>query len=70
VPLFKSCQKSFLNQLTEKIKLRIYAPGDAVVTVGEEGDEMFVLNRVRAEPLQLLALARVLGNLGLAGHRF
>jgi CRP-like cAMP-binding protein len=45
VPLFKSCNKAFLNQLTEKIKLRIYAPGDAVVTVGEEGDEMFVLNK-------------------------
>ncbi|EDQ84691.1 uncharacterized protein MONBRDRAFT_30002 [Monosiga brevicollis MX1] len=45
VPLFKSLDKSFLNQLTEKIKLRIYAPGDLVVAVGEEGDEMFILNR-------------------------
>ena len=30
VPLFKACDKAFLNQLTEKIKLRIYAPEDMV----------------------------------------
>lgn len=45
VPLFKNCDQSFLNLLTEKVKLRIYAPGDAVMLIGEEGDEMFFLNR-------------------------
>lgn len=47
VPVFSDCETDFLNALTEKVNLRIYAPGDSVVRFGECGDEMFFLNRVR-----------------------
>lgn len=59
VPVFSDCEEDFLNALTEKVNLRIYAPGDAIVRYGEAGDEMFFLNRVR----------QTLRKTGSCGHR-
>eukprot|EP00045_Choanoeca_perplexa_P018055 m.276454 g.276454 ORF g.276454 m.276454 type:complete len:831 (-) comp17698_c0_seq2:8158-10650(-) len=45
VTLFRDCDAGFLNDLADRLKPRIYAPGDYVVQVDEKGDEMFFLNR-------------------------
>eukprot|EP01147_Barroeca_monosierra_P008915 gene8915-1258_t len=51
VPLFKDCDVSFLNELADCIKPRIYAPGDVIFAAGEHTDEIYILNRgeVRAQ---------------------
>ena len=50
VPLFSDAGASFLNELADRLKPRIYAPGDLIVQAGEEGDEMFFLSRVGQHP--------------------
>lgn len=46
VPIFNGCNPGFREQLGRRLKARVYAPGDTVVEWGEQGDEMFFLNRV------------------------
>jgi hypothetical protein len=46
VALFEGCETGFLNELADRLKPRIYAPGDHVIDAGDKGEEMFFLNRV------------------------
>lgn len=51
VPVFKNASPEFIREIVMNLKPVIYTPGDNIITFGEQGSEMFFINRGRVDVL-------------------
>ncbi len=49
VPIFDPLSEEEMERITKASKSRIYAPGEAIVRLGGEGNSMFIINRGKVE---------------------
>merc|ERR1712110_745959 len=51
VPIFQGITENSLKSLAQKIEMRLYTPGDLLMTAGEVGVELFVIHTGLVQPL-------------------
>lgn len=43
VPLFKNCSMACLKEVASALELKNYSPGQNIINIGEQGEEMFII---------------------------
>jgi hypothetical protein len=62
LPMFRPLAMPAIEQLADRLERRTFAPGDHVVTQGDEGDRFFVIERGTARVVRNGAVRRELGD--------